>query len=195
MTNSYRYDIVVMAASAGGVIAIGDVLSALPSSFPVPIVLVQHIGPKAHYRSQLVEVLAARAALSVEWAKEGEMALAGRVYIAPQDTHLLIGSHTAFHLSSGHKRNFVCPSADSLFDSVAATYGKRAIAVVLTGTGKDGAEGARRIKQAGGKVIVQDDATSVVCGMPHAVRATTVVDSVLPLGEIAGALVALFSPN
>jgi len=113
------------------------------------------------------------------------------VYIAMPDRHLLVNSDGTLSLSPSELVHFVRPSADMLFKSVAASYGDRAIAVVLTGTGTDGAMGAQTIKKMGGKVIVQDEETAEFSGMPSAALKATDVDFVLPLEEIATCLIAL----
>jgi two-component system chemotaxis response regulator CheB len=115
------------------------------------------------------------------------------VYLAPPDRHLLIKRKGSLTLTDSELVNFVRPSADLLFESVAAAYGDRAIAVVLTGTGRDGALGVTAIKQRGGTVVVQDEDSSEFFGMPSAAIKTGVVDFVLPLDEIAPALVSLLA--
>lgn len=183
------FDIVAIATSLGGLNALTAVLPALPKSFPVPILVVQHLS--ARFPSRLVELLSRRSALPVTWARTGERLRRGMVYIAPPDQHLLVGiAHSALLSSSPHVQ-FVRPSADVLFQSVAATYRERAIAVMLTGSRRDGAAGVLAIKRAGGRVLAQDAATSTAFGMPQAAIATGCVDFVLPLRTIAPALVAL----
>lgn len=183
------FDIVAIATSLGGLNALTEVLPALPKSFPVPILVVQHLS--ARFPSHLVEILNRRSALPVTWARTGEQLRHGTVYVAPPDQHLLIGiAHSALLSSSPHVQ-FARPSADVLFQSVAATYRERAIAVMLTGTRRDGAAGVLAIKRAGGRVLAQDAATSAAFGMPQAAIATGCVDFVLPLRTIAPALVAL----
>ena len=113
------------------------------------------------------------------------------VYIAPPDRHLLVNADGTLSLTQSELVHFVRPSADLLFESVAASYRDRAIAVVLSGSGSDGAMGAQAIKKMGGTVIAQDEATAEFPGMPSAVIKTRSVDFILPLAEIAPALVAL----
>lgn len=115
----------------------------------------------------------------------------GHIYMAPPDRHLLVNRDGTVSLAHTELVNFVRPSADLLFDSVAAAFGERAIAVVLTGTGKDGALGVTAIKDRGGTVIVQDEATSEFFGMPSAAIQTGKVDFVLSLDEIPPALITL----
>ena len=187
------FDVVAMAASAGGLTALSDVLSSLPSDFPATIVVVQHLDPR--HRSLMAEILDRRTKLKVKQATEGESLEAGTVYIAPPNRHLLINRDATVSLTQSELVHFVRPSADLLFESVAASYKERAICVILTGTGSDGSMGVRAIKKMGGTVVAQDKATSEFFGMPGAAIETGSVDFVLPLGEIASALVTLVMKN
>lgn len=183
------FKVVALCASAGGLNAISEVLSGLPADFPAAITVVQHLARQ--YRSYLPDILSRYTALKVKQAEEGEALLPGMVYIAPADQHLLVNLDQTLTLSHAQLVNFVRPSADLLFESVAATYKLRAIAVVLTGTGKDAAMGIRAIKQMGGTTIAQDQATSEYFGMPSAAIDTGNVDLVVPLNKIAATLVSL----
>ena len=131
-----EYDVVAMAASAGGLNALSQVLAPLPADFPAAIVLVQHLDPR--HRSLMAEILNRRAHLHVEQAEEGKHLKPGTVFIAPPDRHLLVNRDGTLSLTQSELVHFVRPSADLLFESVAASYRDRAIAVVLTGTGSDG---------------------------------------------------------
>jgi two-component system chemotaxis response regulator CheB len=181
--------VVVLAASAGGLAALTRVLAALPEDFPAPLVVVQHLDPR--HRSLMAEILGRRVPLPVKQAETGDRLAPGQVYVAPPDRHLLIGPEGVLSLTDSERVHWVRPSADLLFESAAVYFGPRAVAVVLSGTGRDGDEGVRAVKRAGGTVLVQDHATSEFFGMPAAAIATGSVDLVLPLGEIAPALVAL----
>ena len=187
------FDIVAVAASAGGVVALGTMLPALPVDFPAAVVVVQHLDPR--HRSLMAEILSRRTALPVVQAEHGQRIERGRIYIAPPNRHLLVGGGGRMSLSDSELVHFVRPSADLLFESVAASYRDRAIAVVLTGCGQDGAMGVRAIKKTGGTVIVQDTASSEFQGMPEAALKTGDCDFVLPLREIASALVTLVMPE
>lgn len=178
---------VTLASSAGGLNALSQVFSALPPDFPAAITLVQHLDPK--HPSQLANILGRRTVLSVKQAQEGGLLHPGTIYVAPPDQHLLVNSNRTLSLSHSELVHFVRPSADLLFESVAASFKERAIAVVLTGTGSDGVMGVRAIKKMGGQVIAQDKATAEHFGMPSAAIDTGVVDRVLPLSEIASTLV------
>jgi len=184
-----RRDLVVMAASAGGLAALSAVLGSLPADFPAAVLIVQHLDP--HYKSLLGDILGRRTALTVSMATEGAAVSPGHVIVAPPDRHLLVESDGTVTLTTTELVHFVRPSADRLFESAAASYGNRVIGVVLTGTGSDGNTGVRAVKQAGGTVIAQDEQTSQFFGMPGTAIGTGAVDQVLPLQEIAEALVAL----
>lgn len=183
------FEVVAIAASAGGLNAISEVLKALPADFPAAIVVVQHLDPR--HRSLMAEILSRRTPLAVKQAEEGDALQPGTVYIAPPDRHLLVNPDGTLSLSQSELVHFVRPSADLLFDSVAASYKAGAIAVVLTGTGRDGGMGVRAIDKMGGTVIAQDEATSEFYGMPSAAIRTGAVDFSLPLSEIAPALITL----
>jgi len=177
------YGIVAIAASAGGITALGRVLGGLPADFPVPVVVVQHLDPR--HKTIIAEVLGRRAKLPVTLAQQGVKAEPGTIYIAPPNHHLLVGAEGLLTLSSSELVHFVRPSADLLFESVAGAYGPRAIACVLTGTGSDGTMGASAIKSRGGTVIAEDPELAEFKGMPESVVSAGTVDFVLPLDEIA----------
>jgi two-component system chemotaxis response regulator CheB len=183
------FDVVAIAASAGGLNAINVVLANLPAMFPATIVVVQHLDPR--HRSLMAEILARNTPLRVKQAEEGETMVPATVYIAPPDRHLLVNSDGTLALSQSELVHFVRPSADLLFESVAASHKDRAIAVVLTGTGSDGSMGVQAIKKMGGTVICQEVETAEFSGMPLAAMQSKCVDFSLPLDEIAAALVTL----
>jgi len=183
------YDIVAVGTSAGGLSALSSIVSSLPQGFPVPIVVVQHLAPK--HRSHIADLLGRRSPLSILEAHEGDVLAPGRVYIAPPDRHLLVTPERSLSLGNTELVHFVRPSADLLFRSIAAVFSVRAIAVVLTGTGSDGSDGALAVRQAGGLVIAQDESTSEFFGMPSAAIEAGAVDLILPLDEIAGKLISL----
>lgn len=185
------FDIVGLAASAGGLRVLSEILAALPADFPAAIVIVQHLDPR--HRSLMADILSRRTALQVEEAKEGVRLSPGTAYIAPPNRHLLVNPDGTLSLSQSELVHFVRPSADLLFESVAASYKERSIAVVLSGTGADGSMGVKAIKKMGGTVIVQDEKTSEFFGMPGAAMQTGCVDFVLPLQEIPSALITLIS--
>ncbi len=182
-------DVVLLAASAGGLAAISAVVSALPADFPVPVVVVQHMDPR--HGSLMAEILQRRTSLRVEEAREGAVVEPATVYIAPPDEHLLVSADGHLSLSHAEPVHFVRPSADVLFESVAASFPGRAIGVVLSGTGSDSNMGVRAIRGTGGAVIAQDPASAEFAGMPQAAIDTGDVDFVLRLEEIGPALVEL----
>lgn len=183
------FDVVAMAASAGGIAALGHLLADLPDAFPAAIVVVQHLDPR--HRSLMADILRRRTGLNVTQALEGDHIHPGTVYIAPPDRHLLVNPDGTLSLTQSELVHFVRPSADLLFESVAASYKDRAIAVVLTGTGSDGSMGVGAIKKMGGTVIVQDEASAEFFGMPSAAIKSGHADFVLPLDEIPSALATL----
>jgi two-component system chemotaxis response regulator CheB len=183
------YDIVMMAASAGGLAAISQVLGALPADFRLPVVIVQHLDPR--HRSLMADILRRRTQLQVEEATDGTKLEPGTAYTAPPDEHLLVTPEGRLSLSHSELVHFVRPSADLLFESGAGAYPGRAIGVVLTGTGSDANMGVRAIAQTGGTVIVQDPSTAEFTGMPLAAIETGDVDFVLGLDEIGPALIVL----
>jgi two-component system chemotaxis response regulator CheB len=183
------FEIIAVAASAGGLKALSQLLGALPPEFPPSIVVVQHLDPR--HRSLMAHILSRRTTLPVKEAEEGEALRPGTVYIAPPNKHLLVNPDATLSLSQTELVHFVRPSADLLFESVAGSFRERAIAVVLSGTGSDGAMGVEAIKKVGGTVLAQDEASAEFFGMPHAAVQTGCVDFVLSLGEIPGALITL----
>lgn len=183
------FDVVALAASAGGISAIGELLAQLPASFPASIVVVQHLDPR--HKSLMADIIRRRTPLDVEQAREGDQVVPGTVHIAPPDRHLLVNADGTLSLTQSELVHFVRPSADLLFESVAASYKDRAIAVVLTGTGSDGSMGVGAIKKMGGTVIAQDEKSAEFSGMPLAAIHSGNVDFVLPLHEIPSALITL----
>jgi two-component system chemotaxis response regulator CheB len=181
-------DVIGLASSAGGLRALSTVLAPLPSDFPAPIVVVQHLDPR--HPSLLAGILARATPLLVKQAEEGEGLRPGVVFLAPPDRHLLVNANATLTLTRTELVHFVRPSADILFESLAASVKRRALAIVLSGTGSDGAMGLRGIKRMGGTTIAQNQATAEFFGMPDAAIRTGLVDHVLPLGEIAGAMIA-----
>ncbi|NEB79866.1 chemotaxis protein CheB [Streptomyces sp. SID14478] len=176
------FAVVALAASAGGIHALTTVLGGLDAALSVPVLVVQHLDPR--HRTVLAEILDRRSPLAVKLAEQDEVIAPGTVYIAPPDRHLLVGHGDTLSLSRSELVHFLRPSADLLFESVAGSYGARAIACVLSGTGHDGAMGVDAVKSRGGTVIAQDPETAEFTGMPQAAVGTGAVDFVLPLEEI-----------
>lgn len=183
------FDVVAIAASAGGLNALGLVLSGLPELFPAAILVVQHLDPR--HPSFMADILKRRTALQVKEAEEGDRLRLGTVFIAPPNRHLLVNPDATIALTQTELVHFVRPSADLLFESVAAVFRDRAIAVVLSGSGSDGSMGVGAIKKMGGQVIAQDEQSAEFFGMPGAAIQTGNVDLTLPLAEIPQALIHL----
>lgn len=184
-----RHELVILAASAGGIEATGTILEALPASFPIPIVVLQHRSPTR--QSILPAILGRRCALRVKDAEPGERFVAGTVYVAPAATHLTVGHDRCFHHRDGTRVHSLRSSADPLIRSAAHALGGKVIAVILTGGGRNGTDGVRDVRTLGGTVIAQDPATARQPGMPRAAIATGAVDYVLSLESIAPMLVQL----
>ncbi len=181
--------VVAIACSVGGLEALTEIFSTLSVDFPGAIVIVQHLSPK--YKSRLPEILMRHTNLAIEQATEGAKLVEGSVYVAPPGYHLIINPNGTLGLSDAPKEHFVRPSAEYTFRSLANSYRNKAIGVVLTGYDSDGQEGVRLIKELGGKIIAQDQATSKAFGMPQSAIKTGCVDLILPIDEIAAGIVNL----
>lgn len=182
-------DILAIGASTGGPNALSTVLSAFEHNFPIPIVVVQHMPPV--FTKYLAERLDTACQLSVKEAADGDKVEPGRVLIAPGSFHMKLerraGSVVAA-LDESPPENSCRPAVDVLFRSVASVYGAGALVAVLTGMGQDGLRGAQQIIAAGGRVFVQDEATSVVWGMPGFIARANIAEKILPIDRMAGEL-------
>ena len=178
---SAGFAVIALAASAGGLQALSQILSTLPADFPVPLAVIQHRTTKSP--NLLARVLARQTRLKVKTATDGEQMHPGTVYIAPPDQHLLINTDHTLALSDGRRIRHVLSSANPPFTSAAHTFKNRVIAVVLTGGDSDATDGVQSVKAAGGIVIVQDQATSEHFAMPKAAIETSCGDYVLPLNQ------------
>jgi two-component system chemotaxis response regulator CheB len=185
--------IVAIAASTGGPAALHRIFSSLPRDFRAPIVVVQHI--TAGFIGGLADWLRGSCPLEVSVAEHGEELRPGHVYLAPDTRHLGVTSTGRIAISDEPPRNGFRPSGDHLFESVAAAYGSSVAGIVLTGMGADGVEGLRSVKAAGGHVLAQDEASSIVYGMPKEAVAAGIVDAVLSLDDMAPRLVHLLGKN
>jgi two-component system chemotaxis response regulator CheB len=184
-TNS-RIEIVAIGTSTGGPNALAEVLPRIASDFPVPIVVVQHMPPI--FTRQLAERLASRSEIGVEEGSAGVVLSPGRAWIAPGNFHMTVvraGSDRQLSLNQDPPENFCRPAVDVLFRSVAAAYKATVLGVVMTGMGSDGVLGAQKICEAGGDVIIQDEASSVVWGMPGLVQASGLSDAAYPVDQLA----------
>lgn len=184
-TAASRIEILTIGTSTGGPKALAEVIPRLPSEFPVPVVIVQHMPPL--FTRLLAERLNSQSQIRVNEGEAGCPLEPGHVWIAPGNHHMTIarrGTRTVLDLNQGPPENSCRPAVDVLFRSVAQVYGSSVLAVVMTGMGADGARGAAEIHEAGGEVFVQDEATSVVWGMPGAVASAGLADKIFPLQQI-----------
>jgi two-component system chemotaxis response regulator CheB len=179
--------VVALIASASGVQALARVLSALPADLPAAVLVALHIAPDRP--SQLVPIFSRYCALSVRSAADRARMRPGVVLVAPPGHHVLVTSESRIGLIDTGPVPPARPSADLLLTTLAVTCGPRALAVVLTGLGHDGQAGVRAIVHCGGTVVAQDEATSAFAAMPAAAIATGVVRDVLPLDDVAAAIV------
>lgn len=181
-----EYDAVVMGASAGGLEAISTTLAAIPAGLAAPVLVVQHRGAEAEGR--LSRLLERRSRLPVQAAEDKEEPEQGRIYVAPPDYHLLVERDRTLSLSLDPRVNHARPSVDVLFESAAEAYCERLVGVVLTGAGKDGADGLRTIAALDGAAVVQDPASAAVASMPEAALRAVPGAQVVPLEEIGALL-------
>ena len=180
-----RIDVVAIGTSTGGPNALTALIPQFPADFPVPIVIVQHMPPL--FTRLLAERIHNLAPLQVREGKAGEKLQRGQVWIAPGDYHMTVirkGIDFVLGINRDAQENSCRPAVDVLFRSLAHTYGANVLAVVLTGMGADGTRGSANIREAGGEVIVQDEASSVVWGMPGSVVSASLAHRIYPLHEI-----------
>ncbi|MGE3075688.1 MAG: chemotaxis response regulator protein-glutamate methylesterase [Dehalococcoidia bacterium] len=180
------HNLLVIGSSTGGPPALTEVVPHLPQNLPAAVIVVQHM--PAGFTNALARRLDSLSPLSVAEAIEGEPIVNGHVYVAPGDFHLMVTRDKRIHLDHGPSVHGVRPSVDITLDSVSTVYGRAANLAILTGMGKDGADGAAKLEAAGGKVFVQDEATCVVYGMPKVALERTQHATQLPLEKIARAL-------
>jgi two-component system, chemotaxis family, protein-glutamate methylesterase/glutaminase len=181
-----RIEIVAIGTSTGGPNALAEVLPRIPKDFPVPIVIVQHMPPI--FTRLLAERLASHSQIPVHEGAADTPLAAGHAWIAPGNFHMVVkrkGLSCVLQLNQEPPENSCRPAVDVLFRSVAETYGGESLALVMTGMGADGVIGSRSIHQRGGEVIVQDEATCVVWGMPGGVYASGEADGVYPLSQLS----------
>jgi len=187
-----RIEVLAIGVSTGGPNALAQLIPELPASLPVPVVIVQHMPPM--FTKLLADHLSGSSKLPVREAAAGEILASGHVWIAPGDHHLVVaraGGGVELRVNQAPHENSCRPSVDVLFRSVAEVYGEHALAIVLTGMGQDGLIGATWIKERRGTVLVQDEASSVVWGMPGYVARAGLADRVLPLDAIARTIVGM----
>jgi len=182
--------VIAIGSSTGGPVALRYILMCMPATLPAPIVIAQHM-PKA-FTESFAERLGKKTRINIKEAKEGDILKDAHAYIAPGDRHMKIFSNDKRKLEvafeEGGRISGGRPSADLLLTSAAQAAGNKAIGVILTGMGSDGAKGIKKIKEAGGFTIAQDEGTSLVWSMPHSAIKLGAVDKVLPLQDIPSAL-------
>ncbi len=180
---------VVIAASTGGPKAVLDVMHDIPAGLPAAFLIVQHM--PVGFTLSFAERISWQSPIKTKEAEEGDVVLAGQAFVAPAGYHMVVEAEKQqlkVKLNQDPLVNFVRPSADVTMSSIAEVCGEDTIVVVLTGMGKDGLEGVRRIKAKGGFIIVQDEKTSAVWGMPKAIYDAGLADLVLPVQDIARAV-------
>ncbi len=187
------YRVLGIGVSTGGPQTLSEIFKNLPGNFPAPILIVQHMPPL--FTKQLADRLDKLSPLRVKEAEDGEPIKEGTCYIAPGDYHMVVkkeNQQKIIHLHKGPPKNNCRPSVDVLFESLAEVYNGTCLALILTGMGRDGAEGAKLIKQKGGAVMAQDAESSIVYGMPRAVIESGLADEILSLTEIPKRLKEIF---
>lgn len=195
-TSGHQVDVVTIGSSTGGPNALAEIVAQLPASLETPVLIVQHM--PALFTKLLAERLDRGCALKVQEATHGVVVRAGEVWLAPGDQHMTVvrrGTEVRLELNHGPQENSCRPAVDVLFRSVADVYGGRSLAVILTGMGKDGLEGCRILRQRGAYVLVQDEASCVVWGMPRAVAEANLADQIVPLKQMHAEITRLARPG
>jgi two-component system chemotaxis response regulator CheB len=180
-----------LAASAGGLKALTEILSEIPANFSASVLIVLHLDP--NHPSLLAHILSRTTPLRVKEAEEGDLIEPGRAIVAVPNKHLVANTNHTISLTRTELVHFVRPSADILFESLASIFGRQVVGVVLTGTGSDGANGVKAIKEHGGIVVVEEPTTAEFKGMPSAAMRTGAADYILPLEKIAAKLLEIES--
>jgi two-component system chemotaxis response regulator CheB len=192
---NHHVELICVAVSTGGPRALEVLLTPLPASFPVPIVIVQHMPPT--FTRHLAERLASLCAISVKEVQNGATLHPGTALLAPGDFHVVIkrsGERALLVTNQDPPENSCRPSADVLFRSAAKTFGPGTLAVVLTGMGHDGLAGSEEIHHAGGRILVQDEASSVVWGMPGSVARANLADKIMAIDQLSGEIMRRLQP-
>jgi two-component system chemotaxis response regulator CheB len=189
-TRSARIEIVAIGVSTGGPDALSKLLPAIPARFPLPVVVVQHMPPI--FTTLLADRLSAKCSLHVRECQPGDLLEPGCIWLAPGDYHMVVqerGGRIRLQTNQEPRENFCRPSVDVLFRSVARVYGGGALGIILTGMGQDGLKGCEALCEAGAPVIVQDEASSIVWGMPGLVARAGLAQKILPLDQIGGEII------
>jgi two-component system, chemotaxis family, protein-glutamate methylesterase/glutaminase len=188
--------VIAIGVSTGGPDALARLMPALPASLPVPVVIAQHM--PAVFTSMLASRLSAKSPLPVRECSSGEALVPGTAFLAPGDFHMIVSQENGkvvLRTHQGPKENFCRPSVDVMFRSVAQVFGGRTLAVILTGMGQDGLKGCEMLHGLGARIYVQDEASSVVWGMPGFVARSGLADKVLPLAQIGAEIVRAAAPT
>lgn len=191
-SSNAKIDIVAIGVSTGGPNALAELFPVFPKDFPVPIVMVQHMPP--FFTKMLADRLSAKSNVKVTEGASGQVLENGKAWIAPGDYHMTLkknGVHVKIETNQDHPENSCRPAVDVLFRSAAKLYGPNVLGVILTGMGQDGMIGCEFIKNAGGQIIVQDEASCVVWGMPGFVAKAGLADKVLSLNKIGQEIINL----
>jgi len=182
----FKVDIVAIGVSTGGPNALAEIIPHIPKDCPVPILIVQHMPPV--FTKCLAERLSLKASIPIHEGQPGDVVVPGQAWIAPGGYHMVVqrkGTQVVLTTNQDPPENSCRPAVDVMFRSVAKVYGDAVLAVVLTGMGQDGMRGVEVIREAGGQVIAQDEASSVVWGMPGAVVHAGLAHSILPLSQVS----------
>jgi two-component system chemotaxis response regulator CheB len=188
--------LVAIGSSTGGPDALARVFPLLPANLKVPVVIAQHMPPI--FTAMLAARLSSKSAVPVRECVSGERLAAGCAVIAPGDFHMVVAEENGavcLRTNQGPKENYCRPSVDVLFRSIAHLYGPRTLAVVLTGMGQDGLKGCEILRGLGARIYVQDEASSVVWGMPGLVARSGFADKILPLDQVAAEIVRATNPQ
>ena len=188
-----QYEAIVIGVSSGGLKALKIIFSALPSGFAIPIIVVQHIGPRSE--NSWIKLLNDSCIIPIKEADEKEKIVTGNIFIAPSNYHLLIEKDRTFSLTIDERVNFARPSIDVLFESAAEAYKEKLIGIILTGANNDGTKGVKRIKECGGLVIVQDPATAESSYMPASAIAAIQPDYIPELDQIGDLIIKITLNN
>lgn len=193
-SNDLAYDVVVIGSSTGGPPALEEILFRLPENFALPVIVVQHMPP--NFVPSFAQRLNANCPLEVSMARKGDVVEPGRVLIAPGSRNMILkrnGDRVEIDFTTNTYKEYNYPSVNSVMLSVAEVYGPRCIGVILTGMGKDGTAGMKKIHESGGLTIAQDKATSVVFGMPREAIESGSVKHVVPIHELGFFIVSSIS--
>lgn len=191
-----RSCVLAIGSSTGGPNALQKLLADIPADFPIPILIVQHMPPV--FTKHLADRLNQLSPLSVKEAEHGDAIAPGGVWLAPGGAHMTVkraGKSLTVNLDQSPPENSCRPAVDVLFRSCAQVFGQNTLSVVLTGMGRDGLRGSEAIRLAGGKVLVQDEATSVVWGMPRAVAEAGLANAIIPLSQLRQGILKIVQPS